>query len=181
MSIELQRHPDTLSTLIESIEVHVARSTPGKLWLRYHVEVPLDDLALPGPADPVRTNELWQTTCFEMFVRVPSASSYGEYNLSVSSQWAAYRFDAYRDGMTDMVVDKAPDIGVDASESHIALEAIIDLPAPWDVGGVEIALSAVIEQTDGTKSYWALAHPPGAPDFHHPDCFALTLAAPDTA
>ena len=22
-----------------------------------------------------------------------------------------------------------------------------------------------------------LAHPPGKPDFHHPDCFALTLEA----
>ena len=26
-------------------------------------------------------------------------------------------------------------------------------------------------------SYWALAHPPGKPDFHHPDCFALELPA----
>ena len=38
-----------------------------------------------------------------------------------------------------------------------------------------IGLSAVLEQQDGTKSYWALAHPPGAPDFHHPDCFVARL------
>jgi hypothetical protein len=36
-------------------------------------------------------------------------------------------------------------------------------------------LCAVIEEADGTISYWALAHPPGAPDFHHPDCFVLEL------
>ena len=41
-----------------------------------------------------------------------------------------------------------------------------------------LAVSAVIEETDGTKSFWALRHPPGPPDFHHPDCFALTLPAP---
>ena len=46
----------------------------------------------------------------------------------------------------------------------------------WQMG-----LSAVLEETDGTKSYWALAHPPGAPDFHHPDCFALDIPAPDAA
>src|SRR3546814_9971873 len=46
-------------------------------------------------------------------------------------------------------------------------------------GPVRVALSAVIEETDGTKSYWALRHPPGKPDFHHPDCFALALGAPD--
>ena len=42
---------------------------------------------------------------------------------------------------------------------------------------LSIGLSAVIEETDGTKSYWALRHPPGPPDFHHPDCFALELPA----
>jgi hypothetical protein len=47
-----------------------------------------------------------------------------------------------------------------------------DLPAdaPWRLG-----LSAVIEDRSGQKSYWALAHPPGRPDFHHEDCFALEL------
>ena len=39
--------------------------------------------------------------------------------------------------------------------------------ALWRLG-----LSAVIEDTSGRKSYWALAHPPGKPDFHHADCFA---------
>lgn len=44
--------------------------------------------------------------------------------------------------------------------------------APWRLG-----LSAVIEETSGAKSYWALAHAPGKPDFHHPDAFALDLPA----
>ena len=45
--------------------------------------------------------------------------------------------------------------------------------------GVAIALglSAVIEEADGNVSYWALAHPPGKPDFHHSDCLALELPA----
>ena len=48
------------------------------------------------------------------------------------------------------------------------------LPAlPWRYG-----LSAVIEEAGAVKSYWSLAHPPGKPDFHHPTCFAATLAAP---
>ena len=41
-----------------------------------------------------------------------------------------------------------------------------------------MGLCAVIEEKDGTKSYWALAHPPGdKPDFHDPACFALELPA----
>jgi hypothetical protein len=33
----------------------------------------------------------------------------------------------------------------------------------------------VIEENDGMLSYWSLKHPPGNPDFHHPDSFALEL------
>ena len=37
--------------------------------------------------------------------------------------------------------------------------------------------TAILEEVDGTKSYWALAHPVGEkPDFHAADCFAATLA-----
>ena len=39
-----------------------------------------------------------------------------------------------------------------------------------------IALSAVIEEGNGALSYWALRHPAGKPDFHHPDAFAMELA-----
>ena len=56
----------------------------------------------------------------------------------------------------------------------------------WTVGATitadaahrwRLGLSAVLEERDGTKSYWALAHPPGdTPDFHHEDCFAAQLA-----
>jgi hypothetical protein len=40
----------------------------------------------------------------------------------------------------------------------------------------ELGLSAVLEENDGTKSYWALAHPGDKPDFHAPGCFAARLA-----
>lgn len=56
---------------------------------------------------------------------------------------------------------------------HAAIQ--LNLP-PHAIG--KFGLSAVVEETDGTKSYWALRHPPGVPDFHHPDCFALELPAP---
>jgi hypothetical protein len=55
-----------------------------------------------------------------------------------------------------------------------ALGATIALDAKrsWRLG-----LSAVIEEKDGTKSYWALAHPnPDRPDFHLADCFTAKLA-----
>jgi hypothetical protein len=55
-----------------------------------------------------------------------------------------------------------------------AIGATINAAAeiPWQLG-----LSAVLEETDGTKSYWALAHGQGdKPDFHDPACFAERLS-----
>lgn len=53
------------------------------------------------------------------------------------------------------------------------LSATLEHPGLWRGTRCEAAISAVIEEADGTKSYWALAHAPGKPDFHHADAFAL--------
>ena len=55
----------------------------------------------------------------------------------------------------------------------LELDALSSLPSE---AGWRLGLAAVIEETDGNKSYWALAHPPGKPDFHHADGFAYDLS-----
>ena len=65
----------------------------------------------------------------------------------------------------------APRIEVQTAPSRYVLQASVELdqlPRPWRLG-----LAAVIEEVDGRKSYWALAHPPGKADFHQLDGFAL--------
>ena len=73
-------------------------------------------------------------------------------------------------------VDSGP-----APAQNYALSATLEDPSFGAPGPWEAAICAVIEEADGTKSYWALAHPPGAPDFHHPDCFVLDLPPPASA
>ena len=67
----------------------------------------------------------------------------------------------------------APLIDVITGEDALELQAML---AFRDVGTRRIGLSAVIEEANGRISYWALAHPPGKPDFHHADCFALEFS-----
>jgi len=59
-----------------------------------------------------------------------------------------------------------------------ALNAICETPGFEFAEDYDIGISAVIEELNGTKSYWALAHSPGKPDFHHPACFAGQLTPP---
>ena len=40
---------------------------------------------------------------------------------------------------------------------------------------LRLGAAAVLEDDNGRLSYWALCHPPGKPDFHHPDGFVLEL------
>ncbi|WP_420605171.1 DOMON-like domain-containing protein [Novosphingopyxis sp.] len=140
--------------------------------------MPLDQLELPDPAEPERADDLWQTTCFELFMRRPGDRAYAEFNFSPSSRWAAYRFDDVREGRAQLDVQFVPGGGNDASDSHFALEATLVLPPEWRDIALDIAISAVIEQVDGSKSYWALGHPADRPDFHHPGSFTLRLSAP---
>jgi len=162
------------------IDVEVARPCPGNLLLHYFVAGEISDLRLPQATISSRIDELWQHTCFEVFVRPSLSAAYYEFNFAPSTQWAAYRFGAYRDKMCKTREVSAPSINVRSSgelyelQASLALAGVSDLPsdAVWCLG-----LSAVIEETSGRKSYWALAHPPGKADFHHADCFAYELPA----
>ena len=68
-----------------------------------------------------------------------------------------------------------PEIRVESTEASLSLDVRLEWPAFADGQVWRLGLAAVIEETDGNRSYWALAHPPGDPDFHHSDCFALAL------
>ena len=179
--LSLSCHDSAPAHRVEGIELFIERLPNGRLWLRYHIDAPIDDLVLPDPAPRARADDLWQHLCCELFLRRPDGTEYLEWNFSPSSRWAGYRFSAYRTGREDIVVPAAPQILLDASDTHLALEVDVALPADWRDSPLLTGLSAVIEEAGGGKSYWALQHPPGPPDFHHPDCFALTLEAPGTA
>ena len=105
-------------------------------------------------------------------MRAPAGEAYCEFNFASSGQWAAYQFDAYREGMQPLKV-ATPVIAVTRRDEDF------ELTATFELGGraSRLGLSAVIEEADGTLSYWALAHPSGKPDFHHADCFAGQVPA----
>ncbi|AJP74382.1 hypothetical protein TS85_08635 [Sphingomonas hengshuiensis] len=135
---------------------------------------------IPAPAIPERRDELWRHTCFELFFREGASGAYHEFNFAPSRHWAAYRFDSYREGMAPSAVTGV-DIYLETDPTRFALTAWLDVRPFRGIYGKHVSLTAVIEETDGTKSYWALAHPPGKPDFHDPACFVLELPAAGTA
>ena len=158
----------------------MSRPAPHQLALRYALAGEVGKIRLPEPSPPHRVDGLWQHTCLELFLRAPAEAGYLEFNFAPSGEWAAYRFSDYRAGMAP-VEEVEPRIQSKHEGDRYTLAAEVDLDPVLGLLAElswEIALAAVVETVDGRKSYWAAAHPPGAPDFHHRDCFALELPPP---
>ncbi len=87
---------------------------------------------------------------------------------------------AYRAGMVALPLATPPSIEANARADRLELAANLSLgdvrefaeASIWRVG-----LSAIVEDRSGAIAYWALAHEPGKPDFHHSDARTLALTA----
>ncbi|MBL8549317.1 MAG: DOMON-like domain-containing protein [Hyphomonadaceae bacterium] len=167
MRATLQLHPDYACDAVERLDVEVARAGANVL-LRYVVTGRIADLALPEVTAPVRADDLWRHTCFELFVREPD-NSYVEFNFAPSSHWAGYRFARYRGGRSDVEIP-APHIDCETRADRYEMRVSL----AWPHGG-PMAISTVIEEASGRLSYWAARHAPDKADFHHTDGFVLTL------
>jgi hypothetical protein len=169
MRLELKPHPDTSPDDPDmTLEVWLDRWPDGRAELSYHLHADTGRIVLPSGGARGRADELWRTTCFELFVQ--DGEGYREYNFAPSGAWAAYGFDGYRSGMRALELEHDPEIDADDRGDSLIVDVIIDL-----AGEGRFGLSAVVEEVSGTKGYWALAHPPGKADFHHRACFAATL------
>jgi hypothetical protein len=172
-------HPHALPSSRIEVTATISSSPNGYLSLEYAVE-PATSLRIRDT--PIGRQEgLWKSTCFELFLR-PRTGGYDEFNFAPGFAWDAYRFSDWREGMRPLPVEDAPQM-VDSRLDHrnsrfpqsYGLDIVLDM-AIVPVAGGKASVTAVIEEIDGTKSYWALRHAVSeTPDFHHPACFALEV------
>jgi hypothetical protein len=153
---------------------------PQQLQLRYQLTGPVDRLVLPPrAARPERRNDLWQSTCLELFMAESGRSGYRELNLCPSGHWNLYQLDGYRQGLRpDPAVAVLPTV---LQRAPGALTLAVALPlAPLGLADrpLELGLTAVLDGGPGCGvGYWALHHPAAEADFHHRGGFTLQLPA----
>jgi hypothetical protein len=194
--VALYRHPETPAVAVRAVSARVARAPGGTLAVSFLIEGDMDGLRVPADElppgrerarRPVRmVDRLWEHTCCEIFIAREGGPAYHEFNFSPSGAWAAYAFERYR-----AAVPFADDSNAEALDPHVtahrgagqlelgAVVRVDRLSAAHLDARLALALSVVVEERDGALSYWALKHPPGRPDFHHPEAFALELVAAD--
>jgi hypothetical protein len=170
-------HPQTPSRAIPGIDVVVSWVATGCLTLAFALEADLCGFRIPAPRVSRWTGGLWRHTCFEVFVMAGKGPGYREFHFSPSGEWAVYAFCGYREG-GELEVEMDPGIVVRRTVERLCLDAEIHRDFLPPGCSLRLGLSAVLEDADGVLSYWALQHPPGKPDFHHADAFALQLVLP---
>jgi hypothetical protein len=177
----LGAHPDTPSEAVAGLTVEARLAAPAVLVCEYALHADTSRLRMPVSHGGERHDELWRHTCFEAFVSAPGMPGYYEFNFSPAGDWAAYHFEGYRHGMSPVYLVQAPALHVQLRPARLELFATLELAGLPDLDPAQhlrLALAAVVEDEAGALSYWSLQHPPGKPDFHHPDAFTLELYAP---
>lgn len=157
-----------------------ASARPQSIAFRFRIAGDVARLRLADPGFARRSDGLWQHSCFEAFLRADASEPYHEFNFAPSGDWAAYAFAARRGRR------RSPALPAPAIESRRARDAfeliarvsIAGLPALAGAASIHAGLAAVIEDADGTLSYWALAHAGESPDFHDPATFTLRVTKP---
>jgi hypothetical protein len=170
-------HPDHPPAAVAQVEARVIGRDANWLRVRWRVEG-TQRLVVPPFAGKGRTDDLWQTTCFELYLKPLGGEAYCELNLSPSERWNAYDFDGYRRGMRERPFPHEPECTIRQGSTFAIFDAAIPAAGlPED--DCAMGLSAILEEQGGVKSYWALANPAGKPDFHDAACFAVALPAPE--
>lgn len=151
----------------------------GEIVLDYLVEGDLTNLHLPRSGTSAeRRDLLWQTTCLELFVALVGRDDYWEFNLSPAGHWNVYHLERYREGLTPEPAYRQLPMDVALSTQALSLRLRCPLPPPALVPtgpGLDVGITAVIDNRISGISYWALQHPATEPDFHHRGGFCIKL------
>jgi hypothetical protein len=177
----LRCHPTTPTDGVSGLRASIRRSRAGVLEVAFRLAGAVSRIRVPPLGATRPGSRLWEHTCFELFVAPEPGQAYCELNLAPSCEWAIYAFRGYREAAGSSGEPAPPDISVRESAALVELDARISLPEPFpssDRARWRIGLSAVVEEGDGRRSFWALRHPLDRPDFHHPDARALWLEPP---
>ena len=129
--------------------------------LTLQFQIPTGDFLWPSFNRLMRRDNIWRSTCVELFVAFASERTYFEMNASPDGSWNCYRFDDYRSGMRQTDEMSVTSI----MNNGNLLEVAMFLPALDTKKTAWLNPAAVLEQANGGLTYFAPNH--GAqPDFH---------------
>ena len=181
--VALHPHPARPAGPLRGLTASGGIGPGGRMQFEFELHGDLDSIRIEKPAGrPQRRHELWRHTCFECFAAPGADPRYLELNFSTSGDWAAYAFAGYRERRADLGTTRVAVAARNLGREALQVDVEAGLDAAWVAGpdappGAAwlLNIAAVIEDIDGTLSYWAVHHPRPAPDFHDRAGFRVAL------
>ena len=147
-----------------------------KLKIEYLLTGEIDTIIIPPlKAEDDRLFDLWNHTCFEIFLGIKDTPEYWEFNLSPTSDWNVFHFLKYRHNIVEEVNFNFLPATIVREKGclKLALEVELDKIISPNIN-LEIGITAVIEG-QYQISYWTLKHAATKADFHDRDTFSVAL------
>jgi hypothetical protein len=117
--------------------------------------------------DYKRKDDLWKTTCFELFLASKTSKSYSEINVSSSYEYNIYSFTDYRKNMQLENNLSIKNIKKDISSNLLNLTFSIESKNKINIEDLIINITSVVESTNNEIEYWAINHLEDKADFHN--------------
>ncbi len=122
-----------------------------------------------------KEENLWSTTCFEIFLKNSNSNDYYEFNFNSKSDWNLFYFSNYRERVTghfpniEVVSENQTDLVTKKLRFRFNIGKLERLKLPC-----QVSLAAVIK-SNSEISYWSQKHNNIKPDFHDANNFTLML------
>lgn len=118
---------------------------------------------------------LWTTTCFEIFLKNASTNDYYEFNFNSKGEWNVFYFSDYRKRVDTF----KPNLNINLKtlwangrpllEFTVDINSLVNLKVPAHVN------MATVTKGKAGISYWSQKHNGQKPDFHDFKNFSLVL------
>lgn len=118
---------------------------------------------------------LWTTTCFEIFLKNFKGDDYYEFNFNSKGEWNVFYFSGYRQRVKEHKVDlEIKMLSRSTNERHqlqfqFDIKKLTNLKLPC-----QVSLATVVKTHLGV-SYWSQKHNGQKADFHDPKNFSVIL------
>ncbi len=138
------------------------------LELSFNIEGDMSSIVFPELKNrPIRQHNLWQHTCFEVFLQSPMSKNYLELNLSPHGPWQCYEFSSYRKNRAESLkvisVRSQNFQGKNSYRCSFALNFFEEGILLY----TQIKPACVLKSKQ-QLTYWSTEHSSTKPDFHAP-------------
>ena len=136
--------------------------------------VDVDDTSKFLPQKAHETENLWEHTCFELFIGTAGKPEYFELNVSPDGRWHCYSFDDERLNMRNSGMLRVSEVNLTNSLTEALLSVSLEhnLLASA-MRPLKIGVAVILETKEQEHHYYALSHPTSKPDFHRRDSHEL--------